>query len=201
MVSETLRRAAARCHGFFCPEYPRGWALHISDTPACTFGFLRRLIHRAAPALIVHTGDLVDNVKLELRPGDADLYARHLAVLLPLLESSGAEIHLVLGNHDRESLVRDLAHRATVHPEAVSLVWGSLRLRAAHRPEDAREDGAAFCLFGHDRSQPSVFDPPVRLLNGLEHAHLIAPEGDRILRIPWPWGTEDARLLRRRCRM
>ena len=39
--------------------------LHISDTPESIYPYLFKLIDNLAPDLIIHTGDLVDNFKLE----------------------------------------------------------------------------------------------------------------------------------------
>ena len=46
----------------------RDMILHISDTPSTMFPYLRRAIRRLRPAWVVHTGDLVDDIKLENRP-------------------------------------------------------------------------------------------------------------------------------------
>jgi hypothetical protein len=41
----------------------RDMILHISDTPSTMFPYLRRAIRRLRPAWVVHTGDLVDDIK------------------------------------------------------------------------------------------------------------------------------------------
>ncbi len=200
MVYHTVVRAVSAARRLLFPELPQGWLLHLSDTPSTTFRFLRRLLHRTHPAVIVHTGDLVDDIKLELRPRERGPYARQLARLLPLLESSGAEVHLTLGNHDHEETVRSLCSRAQVHLREVTLVWGGGILRGAHWAEVALAAPASCYLFGHDLSRKSSAPgDPVRLLNGLQHIHLISPSGAEVLKLRWPWGTEDARLLRHRC--
>lgn len=56
----------------------REMVLHISDTPQTMYHYLRRALRRLKPAWIVHTGDFVDNVKLEKRPGLIDLYRKKI---------------------------------------------------------------------------------------------------------------------------
>ena len=192
-------RAASSARRWIFPDVPQGGLLHLSDTPRGTFCFIKRLIGRTRPAVIIHTGDLVDDIKLELRPRERDAYAQQLARLLPILESAGASVHVMLGNHDDEEAVRNLGGGVVVHPREVALSWAGKVLRGAHRAEDALEGSASFYLFGHDLSvKSSPPDDPVQRLNGLEHVHLISPAGE-VLRLRWPWGTEDARLLRHRC--
>ncbi|OFB68367.1 hypothetical protein JS77_10195 [Synergistes jonesii] len=58
----------------------REMVLHISDTPQTMYHYLRRALRRLKPAWIVHTGDFVDNVKLEKRPGLIDLYRKKYKV-------------------------------------------------------------------------------------------------------------------------
>ncbi len=40
--------------------------LHVSDIPSDYYRFIYRLIEKLEPAYLVHTGDLADEVKLEL---------------------------------------------------------------------------------------------------------------------------------------
>ncbi|CDF58680.1 metallophosphoesterase [Thermobrachium celere] len=46
----------------------RNTILHISDTPSNIYPELIRLVKKLSPDYIIHTGDVVDNIKLELYP-------------------------------------------------------------------------------------------------------------------------------------
>ena len=86
--------------------------LHITDTPKSIFPALSRLIRELNPNYIVHTGDLVDNIKLGLLPGSIYRYTRDVAPLIDLLEASPAEkIFIAIGNHDNLKVVQDIAKR------------------------------------------------------------------------------------------
>lgn len=87
--------------------------LHISDTPSSFYGELARIIDILKPDYIVHTGDLVDDIKLELFPGSLPRYEREVNRLIKLLEQSSAErLYLALGNHDDASTVEKLCRRS-----------------------------------------------------------------------------------------
>ena len=89
--------------------------LHISDTPSLFFPELARLIKLLKPDYIVHTGDLVDNIKLQLYPGSIRRYEREVLSLLKILESSDAKaVYITLGNHDSPEYVKKHGGRIVV---------------------------------------------------------------------------------------
>jgi hypothetical protein len=181
----------------FPPVDGRGQVLHVSDTPSCLYGFLGRAIRTIRPSWIVHTGDLADEIKLELLPCCRPDYAARVRKLLQLLESSGAEVYLFMGNHDAADLVRSMVRRSRVFEGAGVVRAGELSLTAAHDVRDILENPGPINLFGHDRTLSSGSREGQLFLNGVEALHLISAATGRTLSVPYPWGTDDARLLRR----
>ena len=179
----------------------RDMILHISDTPSTMFPYLRRAIRRLRPAWIVHTGDLVDDVKLECRPGLLDLYRKKLRILLNLLSDETCGAILITGNHDHLPTLLKMTENSNVQ------IWsrpgrfyiGSFRFRAGHTYEDVMNDAGEYNLFGHNMEHPTAIDAYGRFfLNGLEKMHLIHMETGDVIPFSYPPGTNDARLERKR---
>ena len=183
------------------PVDGRDMILHISDTPSTMFPYLRRAIQRLRPAWIVHTGDLVDDIKLETRPGLIDLYRKKLRVLLNLLTDETCGAILLTGNHDHLPTLLEMTENSSVQ------VWsrpgrfyiGSFRFRAGHTYEDVASDSGEYNLYGHSMEHPTEIDDCGRFfLNGLEKMHLIHMETGDVIPFRYPPGTNDARLERKR---
>lgn len=81
------------------------------------FSELSRIIKRIKPEIIVHTGDLVDNIKLQLQPGSIRYYEREVLSILKIsLENASAKkIYISLGNHDSPSYIHQKSGRIDVH--------------------------------------------------------------------------------------
>ena len=182
-------------------DLPKGALLHISDTPSIMYGHLRRLLRRISPSWIVHTGDLVDDVKLERNPGSLDLYEAKVRKLLDILETSSAEeLCLVLGNHDNERILQKYASRSIIVRGCTDIFPEGRHMRVAHRSEEVLRNPAPINLFGHDTSLTGGFREDRLFLNGLEFMHLLDLRKKEIFYLDYPFGTDDARLLRRRFR-
>lgn len=180
------------------------YALHVSDTPSAFYPELRRVIGILNPEYILHTGDLVDNLKLQLYPSLSVRYERELAALLRLLDSSRArEIHIALGNHDDESAVARRAGRARIYPEGGRVTLGGIDIAFGHyAPTTPPTDRPArIYLYGHDLSIPSYSGQDCSYLNGVEAMHLIDLDSGRYVAIDYPVGTESARLNHYRARI
>jgi 3',5'-cyclic AMP phosphodiesterase CpdA len=179
----------------------RDMILHISDTPSTMFSYLRRAIQRLRPTWVVHTGDLVDDIKLEFRPGLIDLYRKKLRVLLELLTEETCGAILLTGNHDHLPTLLEMTENSSIQ------VWskpgrfyiGSFRFRAGHTYDDVIKDAGEYNLFGHNLEHLTSIDSCGRFfLNGLEEMHLIHMETGDVIPIKYPPGTDDARLERKR---
>ncbi|HIP88598.1 MAG TPA: metallophosphoesterase [Thermococcus paralvinellae] len=110
--------------------------MHISDTPDNIYPFILNLIEKVRPEYIIHTGDLVDNIKLERRPELKDRYESSLKKLLSILENSGAGIYIVPGNEDDiEILRRNIRISRIVSPGSVVEIEG-VKLALGHDYRD-----------------------------------------------------------------
>lgn len=172
--------------------------LHLSDTPSVFYASLESLLKKAAPEHIVHTGDVVDDIKLELYPHQWELYEKKAARLLDILESSGAlDIHIALGNHDSIDLLQKHAGRSRIFTTR-SLLIEQKRFNVSHYSESPFQDPAQYHLFGHDLSRPSGFDKGRWHLNGISALHVIFLESGKIIPLGYPLGVDEARLGKNR---
>lgn len=182
------------------PVDGRDMILHISDTPSTMFPYLKRAIQRLRPAWIIHTGDLVDDIKLEIRPGMVGLYRQKLRILIKMLSDETCGTILLTGNHDHLPTLLKMTKNSSVQ------VWskpgrfyiGSFCFRAGHTYEDVIKDAGEYNLYGHNLEHLTGIDEYGRFfLNGLEKMHLIHMETGDVIPIKYPPGTNDARCQRK----
>lgn len=174
-----------------------GKVLHISDTPSSIYGYLSRLLKRVNPSVVVHTGDLADDIKLELYPAEREHYRAAIRRLMNILQAPHRRVVLALGNHDERELLPWLSSDCKVcdGAEGISLLGASFRV--SHYAEDLSEHPAQYNLFGHAATPPSYDDGEHHFLNGLEWMRLIDPRSGEIQLLRYPRGTDDARLMRK----
>lgn len=180
----------------------RGKLLHISDTPSTIYGYLSRLLKRINPSVVVHTGDLADDIKLELYPGERERYRAAVKKLLNILQAPHRRVVLSLGNHDEKELLPYLSSDCVICEEGQEMTFQGASFRAAHYVESLLEQPARYNLFGHGLETRSYEDAEGRFfLNGLEWIRLIDPGSGEILHIKYPRGTDNARTMRacRKC--
>lgn len=169
--------------------------LHISDTPSSFFGELARLISILKPEYIVHTGDLVDNIKLGLYPGSIWRYQRDAAQLIKLLENSCAKkIYLALGNHDDVQTIEILCRRSNIILESEIVNIEGLQFAISHYSSEILKSPAAYNLYGHDLTQKSGITEGRLYLNGITSINLIELGSFNYYSYPYPAGTDNARL-------
>jgi len=181
--------------------------LHVSDTPSLFYPKLGRIAEAVKPRLIVHTGDLADEIKLRSPSPDLRLYASKVQALLSVLRATSAErIVLVMGNHDDFSVVKGLCAsfggRFQAFERCARLEFLGLRIAAAHRPEDlwkcVSEDPADFGLYGHDTSVlPPDADGRV-YLNGNVKVRVLDLASRTVHSIDYPPSVHDARQKKRK---
>lgn len=174
--------------------------LHLSDTPSQIYPDLRRVIAALRPAYIVHTGDLVDNLKLELRPSLARRYDHELRQLKAIVDGSGARrVIFVLGNHDSPESAGLTPGLVELRPEGGRETLEGRAIYFSHYPPAGERlaeipDGG-FWLYGHDPSAPSRRESGRTALNGLEAMHVINLSSGRYVTIAYPNGTDRARTM------
>ena len=177
--------------------------LHVSDTPSHIYPELKRILDVLKPDYIIHTGDLVDNVKLGLHPSLIQRYERELGVLMGIMHQSGAKrIIFVLGNHDNMDVVEKLGGPIEIYEEGGQSTFDGVEIAFTHYASDLNRrfgyEEALFYLFGHDVTLKSQEIEQQVFLNGIEAMHLIDLSTGDYLAIEYPIGTESARLNRHR---
>lgn len=171
--------------------------LHISDTPQEIYPYIVEVVKLLQPAYIIHTGDLLDNIKLEIRPQRSKEYRHGLTKWLPILEnSSEAAIYYVIGNHDRLDIVNSITKRGIPITGDYIMIEGK-KIYAAHCYQDKRGD-YDYYLFGHSLEPVSAQNGKQIFLNGLNSINVIDLGTGRIYNLPYPLGTNTFRSMRKR---
>ena len=160
--------------------------MHIGDTPESVYGFLEGLIEENRPDFIVHTGDLVDNVKLERRPDLRPLYISGLRKLARILKGSGARLYIVPGNEDDRGLLEEFFSGSVVEPGNVVEIGGR-RFALGHTWEEVAGKEADFRLYGHN------FKRIRGGLNAVLGVNFVFLPSGRVVRVDYPVGTDTMR--------
>ncbi|MDR1917090.1 MAG: metallophosphoesterase [Synergistaceae bacterium] len=175
-----------------------GKILHISDTPTCMYGYLARLLRRVNPSVVVHTGDLADDIKLEIYPGEAERYRAAARRIVDILAAPHRKVILALGNHDKRDLLPAHSSQFIICDNVIDLTLCGEEFRISHYIGFILDKPARYNLFGHSLKPASFSDDEDRYyFNGMESMRLIDPYADSAF-FDYPRGTNDARLMRRR---
>lgn len=199
-IREKLQYATG---GIYIPkellEHHGDLLIHISDTPLMSYDAIKKLLRALKPKWIIHTGDLVDNVKLELSFSKIDLYRRHLGQLVKMLEVPECEVYIAMGNHDHYDSVVALETPFHICRKSDTLMIGTLKVAYSHYIEQLKTLDAEVYLFGHNKYQKTEVTTDGRLyLNGLEQIAVIDVTNRQYYFLRYPIGTDDSRLLRMR---
>ncbi|AIF68766.1 hypothetical protein PAP_01635 [Palaeococcus pacificus DY20341] len=162
--------------------------MHISDTPDNIYPFILNIIEKIEPEYIIHTGDLVDNIKLERKPELRYKYENSLRHLLNILENSDAKIYIIPGNEDDIDILKKITTKSRIlRPRSILEIEG-LKLALAHEPKDLLElNDVDLKLYGHS------FKIIPKGLNGLLNVNFILLPSRKILKVKYPDGTNFER--------
>jgi predicted phosphodiesterase len=167
--------------------------LHMSDTPRLSFPFVLRVVETLQPEYIVHTGDVVDDIKLEARPQEHGAYRRQLGEFLHRLEAvSRGEIYLVPGNHDDAQVMREASRRATTVAPGTILELEGVKLSVSHHYDEDADHGD-FCLYGHTPEPDHHHRGEMMCLNGISTVTIIEVPTRTVHFLPYPSGTDQVR--------
>ncbi|PAB56815.1 metallophosphoesterase [Anaeromicrobium sediminis] len=173
--------------------------LHISDTPTILYGPIKRLIHEINPTYIVHTGDLVDNIKLEIYPSKIASYSSSLPKLINILESSKAlEVYIGLGNHDKKEVVQNLCNRSILIDSCSKVNIRGISMNIGHFPKRVALNPTTFNLFGHSVEIKTHEKNGHIFLNGITGINIINLNTLDVHILSYPYGTDDIRMRRSR---
>lgn len=178
--------------------------LHISDTPLMIYSNIQKLIATLKPDYIVHTGDMVDNIKLELYPQRIREYRKHLKKLGTILGSSPeTKVYIATGNHDDIKLVNELIPNSHAFERSTDITVENRHFRISHYSEQLSDpyNQPDISFFGHDLSMHSQVLNGTIYLNGIEHIHIVELDTLNIIQLDYPVGTDDSRLCRRKIGM
>lgn len=129
-------------------DYTGGIILHIGDIPSYEFPYMKRLIKKVEPDIIIHTGDLVDDMKVSRLPEDIPLYKKYAEQLIKIMENSAEEVYFVPGNNDLEDFIKEKITKTQIIPPNSSVMIGNISFLLCHRVMDIDGD-AKFYMYGH----------------------------------------------------
>lgn len=122
--------------------------LHIGDTLSYEYPFYKKLIELVRPDVIIHTGDMVDEVKVGGRPELREEYVAKLRVLVDMMKESGARLIVVAGNNDLPDEIQKMAPEIEMYePNSVINVC-DVECRAGHYVADMTFD-KKLTFYGH----------------------------------------------------
>lgn len=124
IVASFMEQLPAIPEAFTAPR--KGKLLHIGDTHSAHYPYIRWIIAQTRPDIIIHTGDMVDQVKVGRAVGVREDYAQGVRELAQILKESGAEkIYMVPGNNDVPEIMKEeLPFAEFVEPNTVVDICG-----------------------------------------------------------------------------
>jgi len=106
--------------------------LHIGDTESWRYRFYRKLVSMIKPDIIIHTGDMADEVKAGRMTETAEEYKFKISEMCKILRDSGAEIIIVPGNNDIRDTITELLPEATVVCNDTALCLDGVECKVGH---------------------------------------------------------------------
>ncbi len=107
--------------------------LHIGDTFFCDYPYYRKLISVLKPDVIIHTGDMADEVKVGRIPCTRNEYIFKIKKLLDILNNSGARLIIVPGNNDLPDKIKELSPKAEVYTRDSIVTIDGVECRIGHQ--------------------------------------------------------------------
>ena len=180
-------------------QMDRPIVMHISDTPEEIYPYLYKLIEKLKPDYVIHTGDMVDNIKLEIVPQLEQDYHQSLKSFIKNLESSGVQkIYYVSGNHDQKAKIESLTEKGMVMEEGIIEIANfKFYLNHFFVKESPKAD---YYLYGHSFEPQSHREGEELRFNGLEAIRVFSLKKKLVKELPYPLGTNGFRKMERNYR-
>ena len=122
--------------------------LHIGDIPAWGYPYIKRMIKKIKPDILVHTGDLVDNLKAGRREEDIPAYQKVVPGLIRFMEKWAEKVYIVPGNNDLPDFIQEVSQKSVIVPANTVVDIEGISCLLCHWV--AKIDGEAeFYLYGH----------------------------------------------------
>ena len=124
--------------------------LHIGDTDSSNYGFYKALIDRIKPDVIIHTGDLADELKVGRSDGVCEFWKRASVEIVGIMERSGARVFIVPGNNDSEKELKEIATKSEIVPRNTVIEIDGTKVLLCHEINKMDETAEAdVFLYGH----------------------------------------------------
>ncbi|MGB3368760.1 MAG: metallophosphoesterase [Acidaminobacteraceae bacterium] len=173
--------------------------LHISDTPSFIFSEIANLISALDPDYIIHTGDVSDDVKLELFPWKKDIYQNNIKRFSSKLSKvTNAKLIFCVGNHDDKEILDNYFGSENVFIGANSITIDKTKVSFSHYVEEIEKLDCDFYLFGHNTYRLSSISNGKFYLNGIQGINVINLKTLEITSLKYPLGTDDSRQMKRK---
>ena len=166
--------------------------MHISDTPESIYSHIYKMLSYSRPDVIIHTGDLVDNLKLENAGEELlPLYQKKSAEFISNLEKlTNSRIIYVPGNHDDLKIIKKNKERSEILAEGSIINLDGVKIGLAHYPKNLPLN-ADIKLFGHNQRQN--FDNQGRYFNGILNINYLLLPSKKDYKIKYPWTVDQGR--------
>lgn len=162
--------------------------VHISDTPSMIYGGIISIIKKIMPDYIIHTGDIVDEVKLELMPQLLERYKIRANDFIRVLgQCAGEKLVIVPGNHDKVEELK-LSEKIEICNEGEKISIGSITIGLSHDFKKLPEECDLY-MFGHNKAKGNE-----EYLNGIDYINIVNIDSKKVIRLLYPLGTDDYRL-------
>lgn len=168
--------------------------IHLTDTPSQLYSELDRLLKCLAPDIVIHTGDISDEIKLERSPSKIDLHQKKLMKLNGILQNHpNTKFVFALGNHDDYKSMISLMPTAEIYLKSgvLETFWGTLGF--AHKYDDLPELKDATLLYGHSDDRLHLHTNKPNYLNGLLHVYIFTEAPHKIWTVDYPSSIDSIR--------
>lgn len=167
--------------------------LHISDTPSYIYSDVISAVNKIKPHYIIHTGDIADEIKLELFPFKTEQYSKLTNKFIQELSYlAQRKLIIVPGNHDNISLL-NINDKINLVDSGSILNLNGKSFGLAHKIQDLPKDKCDFYLYGHDNKILNE-----NYLNGILSINILDLSNDNIFHLQYPIFTDNYRMLKRK---
>ncbi len=128
---ETYERALEDGKSFFAGASGTR-LLHIGDTRAEHYEYYARMIEEFKPDVIIHTGDLADEMKAGRIDADRTLWRENVPKIIETMRRSGARCIIVPGNNDLQDSLYSIAPDMEILPRNSVIEIGGKRICLNH---------------------------------------------------------------------
>lgn len=170
--------------------------LHISDTPEESFKYIIKVIDKINPQYIVHTGDIVDNIKLGTNRNYLSTYENGLQKIIQSIEEYNVHPYYIVGNHDNIDSIMKFSNKGVVLERGFIEIEKSL-FYVSHEYEEGHIK-ADYCLFGHAPAPYHYKEKNQTILNGLLNINIIVLSTGKVYQLEYPVGTNYYRKIERK---